>query len=110
RAKADPPEKWNGKGDYTKFEHFMFNTNHYFKATKYPVGSRAEQMGQFLTGDAKTWYMNVVAPDPSKWSVEQIGKELFDNFFPPRIRTQFRREFETARQGDKTFKLFVQHV
>jgi hypothetical protein len=46
-------------------------------------------MGQFLTGDAKTWFMTNIAPNPNEWTVEWIGRELFDTFFPPRIRSQF---------------------
>lgn len=88
----------------------MFNVNHYFKATKYPNDSRVEQMGTFLVGEAKTWYMNMVAPDPDKWTIEEIGTALFDNFFPARIRSKFRRDFETAEQGERNFKPFCQHV
>jgi hypothetical protein len=67
-------------------------------------------MGQFLTGDVKTWFMAHVAPDLSKWTVEEIGKALFDTFLPLRIRSQLCKDFKTARQGEKNFKLFVQHV
>lgn len=110
RIKADPPEKWDGKGTYDKFENFLFDVNHFFTATQFPEGLRASQMGRYLAGDAKDWFRTMVAPQADKWTVDKIGASLFDYFFPAQLRGQFRKEFETARQGDRPFKHFVQRV
>jgi len=67
-------------------------------------------MSQFLDGAAKRWFIDFVADQPSKWTVDSIGIGLFNYFFPPQIKSQFRREFETAKQGALPFKHFVQHV
>jgi hypothetical protein len=75
-VKADPLNKWSGEEDYMKFEHFMFDIDHYFKAIQYPEKLRVKQMGQYLEGSAKSWFIIVVAPRAEEYTVRNLGECL----------------------------------
>lgn len=101
------PEKWNGKGDISDIDYFLWATDLYFKRLELPAQHQVEALGTFLTGKARKWFTLYVLPNIHEWTIGAVKKQMFEFFFPKRM---IRAIFEGAKQGDELFSVFAIRV
>jgi hypothetical protein len=80
------PTPYNGEARAHIYETWTFETNNYFTIAGYPEHINVRLISSYLSGKASKWYMNFVAPNPDKWTMAKIGRELFEYCFPEDIR------------------------
>ncbi|KAG8697205.1 hypothetical protein FRC08_006675 [Ceratobasidium sp. 394] len=62
----------------------------------------------FLKDKAARWYMDFVAPNPERYTVDTIKIGLFAYCFPPDLKAKLWHEFKYARQGGMKFVDYLQ--
>ncbi|KIJ40850.1 hypothetical protein M422DRAFT_256296 [Sphaerobolus stellatus SS14] len=67
-------------------------------------------MSAFLTGKAAKFYFAHVAPNTKLYTIESLGRELFDYCFPPRFRQIMRERFYESTQGKRPIRDYIRHL
>ncbi|QRV96035.1 Pol polyprotein/retrotransposon [Ceratobasidium sp. AG-Ba] len=101
------PTPYNGVPDYDTFERWDYQTDQWLVECGLSEQKAVRKYGMLLTGKAGTWFMDEVATNPKKWTVDKIKMGVFNNFFPPDMKRRLRREFKNARQGTLKFMDYV---
>ncbi|KAG8764640.1 hypothetical protein FRC12_007976 [Ceratobasidium sp. 428] len=102
-VKLKEPTPYNGQDDYDKFELWVYELEQWLKDSGFKKKKAVRYTGTFLTEKAAQWYMDFVAPDPKKHTVDSIKIGLFSYCFPPDLKAQLRQDFKYARQGNTKF-------
>jgi hypothetical protein len=109
-VKIEPPITYDGTPDFDMFEQWVYSINHWFSVTDFPELMRVPHLQNFLSGKANQWFMSFVAPDPTAFTVESLGKDLFNYCFPPQFRRLARQKFSNLTQGDQTLRKFIREL
>ncbi|QRW13085.1 Pol polyprotein/retrotransposon [Ceratobasidium sp. AG-Ba] len=97
------PSLYHGEPDYDLFEKWDYETDQWLVESGLSEQKAVRKFGVHCKGKASTWYMDEVATDPKKWTVDQIKMGIFNHCFPPDMKRRLRREFKNARQGGLKF-------
>ncbi|KAG8686118.1 hypothetical protein FRC09_014329 [Ceratobasidium sp. 395] len=102
-VKLKEPTAYAGQADYDKFELWVYELEQWLKESGFKKKKAVRYTGTFLTEKAAQWYIDFVAPDPKKYTVDLIKIGLFSYCFPPDLKAQLRQDFKYARQGETKF-------
>ncbi|KIJ47608.1 hypothetical protein M422DRAFT_125654, partial [Sphaerobolus stellatus SS14] len=101
---------YDGAANYEEFERWMYEVNNWMDIMKFPKNLRVRHIGSFMTGKASKFYFTHVAPNPKKYTIDSLGRELFDYCFPPRFRQNMRDKFKEASQGRRMIKDYIRYL
>ncbi|KIJ53046.1 hypothetical protein M422DRAFT_243018 [Sphaerobolus stellatus SS14] len=109
-AKISSPRTYDSAANYEEFERWTYEVNNWMDITKFPKNLRVRHIGSFMTGNTSKFYFMHVAPNPKKYTIDSLGRELFDYCFPPRFRQNMRDKFKDASQGRRMIKDYIRYL
>ncbi|QRV93674.1 Pol polyprotein/retrotransposon [Ceratobasidium sp. AG-Ba] len=97
------PTPYDGCENYDIFEKFDYETDQWWKDSGLSDRKAVGKFGSHCLGKAATWYMDEVAPNPKKWTMDTLKIGLYNHCFPHNMKNKLRREYNSARQRDLRF-------
>ncbi|QRW13669.1 Pol polyprotein/retrotransposon [Ceratobasidium sp. AG-Ba] len=97
------PTPYDGCENYDIFEKVDYETDQWWKDSGLSDRKAVGKFGSHCLGKAANWYMDEVAPNPKKWTMDTWKIGLFNHCFPHDMKNKLRREYNSAQQRDLLF-------
>ncbi|KAG8734303.1 hypothetical protein FRC10_011771 [Ceratobasidium sp. 414] len=108
--KLKEPTAYRGQENYNEFELWDYEIEQWISGSGLSDRKAVRYLGTFLKDKAARWYMDFVAPNPERYTVDTIKIGLFAYCFPADLKAKLRREFKYARQGNQKFVDYLQQL
>ncbi|KIJ32574.1 hypothetical protein M422DRAFT_265592 [Sphaerobolus stellatus SS14] len=109
-AKITSPRTYDGSANYEEFDRWTYEVNNWMDITKFPKSLRVRHIGSFMTGKASKFYYTHVALNPKKYTVDSLGRELFNYCFPPRFRQNMHDNSKKLYRGGEISKIRIRYL
>ncbi|QRV77540.1 Pol polyprotein/retrotransposon [Ceratobasidium sp. AG-Ba] len=101
------PTPYDGCENYDIFEKFDYETDQWWQDSGLSDRKAVSKFGSHCSGKAANWYMDEVAPNPKKWTMDTLKVGLFNHCFPHNMKNELRREYNSAWQHNLRFLDYV---
>ncbi|TDL13358.1 hypothetical protein BD410DRAFT_779255, partial [Rickenella mellea] len=105
-----PPCVWDGKPELEAFDQWKYEVETWRELNGLDDRLMIQIIVNFMSGQARTFFMTHVAPTSSEWSMEKLYDELFTYCFPPDFKRRLREKLMAALQGSSDVRDFVREL
>lgn len=104
------PEPYDGKQDIEIFDNWVLSVTNYADIMRIRERTMIRMMLEYVTGDAKMFYLKYVAGRADEWNYQTIFPAIFDYCFPKDFMKRLRIKWNNLAQGKRRVRDYLREI